>query len=297
LNSTRFPTAERKHIADQLQDLYTADADPGIHGSASWTLRQWSITPPKLPAGKHIVTNEQANSGARRWYINSQGQTMVVFPKSAKDKDRQTESFAISTHEVTIAEFLKFRKGHELNSKFTLTEDFPAHNVDWYLAAEYCNWLSEQEGLPEEQWVYEQNKDNQGAMASKKNFRELGGCRLPTHAEWEHACRAGASGSYGFGEPTSLLGRYSHFFSRRQSGAVESLLPNEAGLFDMHGNLSEWTHDAEVPYDAKSAMGRRIMRGGNFLSGPSRVQSNAGLIVSPRTAGITVGFRVARTRR
>jgi formylglycine-generating enzyme required for sulfatase activity len=73
-------------------------------------------------------------------------------------------------------------------------------------------------------------------------------------------------------------------------------LPNDAGLFDMHGNLTEWNHDARMP-DGTASSHRRRMCSGNFLSEPIMVESSAGLITQPLAAGITAGFRVARTHR
>src|SRR5262249_18464959 len=111
------------------------------------------------------------------WYVNSQGQTMVVIPGPveflmgwpATDPDRFKDypaqhrqrigrSYAIAAEHVTIEQFRRFRKGHPYHALYAPTEDCPVPNVSWYLAAEYCNWLSRQEGLPEGEWCFEPNQ-------------------------------------------------------------------------------------------------------------------------------------------
>ena len=59
LDSARIPPADRRRIAERLQSLYVHDPDPGIHSSASWTLRKWGVALAKLPLGQPVLTYEQ----------------------------------------------------------------------------------------------------------------------------------------------------------------------------------------------------------------------------------------------
>src|SRR5262249_51224900 len=124
----------------------------------------------------------------------------------------------------------------------------PMTFVSWYDAAAYCNWLNEQEGIPKDQWCYLPNqagKYDEG-MKMAPNYLQRTGYRLPTEAEWEYACRAGAETVYSFGEPDGVIDKYA-WYAGNTSGKLRRvglLKPNDLGLSDMHGNAWGWTQDA-----------------------------------------------------
>ena len=98
--------------------------------------------------------------------------------------------------------------------------------IDWYRGAKYCNWLSEQEGLPAEQWCYEIKGDE---IQLKANYLSLDGYRLPTEAEMEFATRAGALTIRYFGETDELLSKYAWYNknSQEKTWPVGSVKPKD----------------------------------------------------------------------
>ena len=125
--------------------------------------------------------------------------------------------------------------------------------MTWYGAAGYCNWLSKQEGLPEDEWCYAPDERGQyiHGMKMMSNWEARTGFRLPTAVEWEYACRAGAVTTYSFGEPRELLEQYAWYTknSPARSNPVGTKKPNDLGLFDLHGNLYEWCQDRFDPHN------------------------------------------------
>ncbi|HQZ65500.1 MAG TPA: SUMF1/EgtB/PvdO family nonheme iron enzyme, partial [Planctomycetaceae bacterium] len=221
--------------------------------------------------------------------------------------------YAIGTHEITVAQFQAFRKQHDFDRTKARELDAPANNINWYDAAAYCNWLSEQEGIPRDQWCYDPDQPFQEGMSLLPDYLQRTGYRLPSEAEWEFACRSGTTTSRYFGETETLLGEYGWY--TKTSGdkwmlPVGTLRPNGAGLFDMQGNVLEWCQDSAMLYSTDLAMmgdkeqtGQldnsdfRVLRGGSFNSLAAYVRSAFRFSNRPDNRSNVNGFRVARTYR
>jgi formylglycine-generating enzyme required for sulfatase activity len=341
----QLPAAERQVYVPQLLTLYRDDPDKGMHGAAEWLLRQWQQQAKLQDIDSTLKTGKI--EGGRQWYLNKEGQTFVVIPESAEPflmgsprgeegrgggpkgmVERQHRrhigrTFALATKEVTVAEFRRFihDRGSNIhyNETYSPTDAHPMNAVTWYEAAEYCNWLSQKEGLAEEEWCYEPHPQ-QGYVAGmrmKPNYLKRRGYRLPTEAEWEYACRAGAGTSRYFGETDDvvLLGRYAWYTKNSQDRAmlpVGQTRPNDWGLFDLLGNAVEWCQDSIAYYpdpyrgdsikdleDYKSIEDstNRLLRGAAFADQGQLVRSAYRYKLGPANRIDDVGFRPARTCR
>jgi formylglycine-generating enzyme required for sulfatase activity len=341
----QLPDGLRARLVPRLLEWYRHDTDPGIHGAVDWLLRHAMDGPEKRKLDwnqarelKRIDDDLKGKAAAegRRWYVNGQGQTMVLISGQvefrmgspageAGRRDDETlhrqrigRSFAIASKPVTVEEFQRFQKDRSDVARVKIKTwspeaDTPIVAMTWYEAAQYCNWLSEVEGIPEKEWCYPRHGDIKEGMKLYPDNLERKGYRLPTEAEWEYACRAGAETGHYYGGGEELLRRYAWYlqYSGDRTWPVGQKRPNDLGLFDMHGNVWSWCQEGASAYapgagekpaedqeDKKSVTdkSKRMLRGGAFLSQPAYVRSafrNYGL--EPSYVDISVGLRPART--
>ena len=330
---------EREPLIARLLEAYRDDPDAGVHGAAAWTLRQWGRKE-ELKA-IDVGLSRLQDRGSRRWYVNGKGQTFAVIdgpvefamgsppadPERIGGNERPLRvtiprRFAIADREVTVAQFQRFLKNRtdsrlhaspDVLTRFSPDPDGPWIGPAWYTAAQYCNWLSEQEGIPKDQWCYEPAKRGYvEGMTIPADMLRRTGYRLPTEAEWEYACRSGTITSRYYGQTIELLMRYAWYQANSQERAWcgGSLLPNDLGLSDMLGNVYEWMNDS---FGAPRPWSRRIHRdilnrseyvleklprlllGGSFTNPPAGVRVAGRRGNAPSLRDASYGFRLARS--
>ena len=178
-------------------------------------------------------------------------------------------------------------------------DDRPVNQVSWYDAIDFCNRLSQREGLEP---AYRRDSDNVSWDTTTDGYRLL------TEAEWEYACRAGTQTRYSFGDDENKLGEYA--WHDKNSGGVPHPVgtrqPNPWGLYDMHGNIWEWCWDWYGSYPSESQfdpMGPptgdgRVLRGGSFIvDGAVNLRSAIRDGIWPEIRNQGFGFRCARGPR
>jgi formylglycine-generating enzyme required for sulfatase activity len=230
------------------------------------------------------------------------------------------EPFWMGVVEVTNAQYQQFdpkhdsgfidqhHKDHTTPGYPTQAPNNPVIRVSWNEAVEFCRWLSAKTGQ---------------------------GCMLPTEAQWEWACRAGSDTPMWYGDMDTDFSSYANLAdwsirllavsginpqpiqnpspfedflpkdARFNDGAkivteVRKYQPNPWGLFDMHGNVAEWTASTYRPYpyvasdgrDDPNAPGRKVVRGGSWFDRPKCARSAYRLAYEPWQPAYNVGFRV-----
>jgi formylglycine-generating enzyme required for sulfatase activity len=179
--------------------------------------------------------------------------------------------FYVALREVTNGEFRQFRPSHRSGFVLQQTLDLdrqPVVNVSWQDAAEYCNWLSVKDGLEP---AY---KSEGGRLVPV--VPATSGYRLPTEAEWEWVARGKELRKYPWGDSLPVPAGAGNFADARAQPLVSQVLPdfddghaatapvgsfapNPLGLFDLGGNVAEWTHDL---YTVQPASGAAAVAGG-----------------------------------
>lgn len=210
-------------------------------------------------------------------------------------------SYLIGKHEILQSEYVTLMGNNPSHFK---GDKLPVEMVSWYDAINYCNALSEHEGLTSAYIIVGKNV---------RWNREANGYRLPTEAEWEYACRAGTTSPFSTGrnitvEQSNWYSSYPYIEGegggsyRRQTTEVDMFEPNTWGLYNMHGNVSEWCWDYYGAYNPQSqnnsvgpATGyNRVARGGGWYDYAKHVRSAYRSVAPPDYTDYKRGFRIAR---
>ena len=219
--------------------------------------------------------------------------------------------FYISPYELTQADFQMVADGNP--SSFS-GENLPVENISWLDAISYCNARSELEGLTPAYTV-----DGQNVTWN----REANGYRLPTEAEWEYASRAGTTTPFNTenspsADEVNYYGHYPYeiegnYFSqgdldtqpgqyRETTVEVGSFAPNAYGLYDMHGNVSEWVWDYYGSYSTEEQTdptgpetgSLRVYRGGGWNDFAKNMRSAYRATLEQDHGSFNIGIRLVR---
>ncbi len=153
--------------------------------------------------------------------------------------------------------------------------------------------------------VEEVRWDDAQAFIRRLNQKEGGNkYRLPTEAEWEYAARAGTRTAYSFGDEVSQLGQYAWYSENAgsETHSVAQKKPNPWGLYDMHGNVWEWTCSAwSSTYNGEEQQCNnraefRSLRGGSWNAGASNLRSAYRNDITPVNRSYSLGLRLARIK-
>ena len=199
---------------------------------------------------------------------------------------RISRAFYVGRYEVTQGQWQKVMGSNP--SRFQKCgPDCPVERVNWHQIQTFVARLNERSSLPP--------------------------LRLPTEAEWEYACRAGTTTPFSTGKNLTTAeanydggGPYPGYPPgefRQTPVKVGTFPPNAFGLYDLHGNVWEWTEDWHCPYPtgpatdprgAKCATIFKVIRGGSWYFGADSARCALRYTHRPQDLGFSLGFRLVR---
>ena len=245
------------------------------------------------------------------WQLQqSQGQ-VYVYGGPAREKDAETGIVW-----VTICPGL-YTRGVLENERIEIEEQWdkfynPSHHTvalsSFQIMATELSWGQQGKLFPD---LSKQESDpnlpvNRINWSNAREVCQRAGGDLATEAQWEYAARGGSRTGWSFGDEEDSLGDYAWFRdnSDNRTHPVGEKLPNPLGLFDMHGNVWEWTRDWYKEYPQKQPLivnpdgadsGQyRVLRGGSFVNSPVVLRSADRSRYYPKHGGQISGFRCVR---
>ena len=234
--------------------------------------------------------------------------------RSSDEVQRQVtvSAFWMGKYEVTQKEYQEIMG---VNPSYFEGDNLPVEKVTWFDAVEYCNKLSQKEGLTPVYTITGRTPATGYPITAATVMANwsANGYRLPTEAEWEYACRAGTTTPFNTGNNiTTSQANYNGNFPynnnakgefRIETTPVGTFTANAWGLHDMHGNVSEWCWDwygvyvAGAQTDPRGAVAgeHRVQRGGSWLDYGEYLRSACQGSAAPGYRSYFIGFRLVRS--
>ncbi len=251
--------------------------------------------------------------------VNAAGKTFVMgSPESEPDRYddeaqhnvRFTKDFYMSKYEITNEQYAYFLNDIEYDPDASFIEGEGDSAIE-YVYVKQSDTCGVYYNYKKEKWVpTDDMADYPVSYVSwygAKAFAEWAGGTLPSEAQWEFACRAGSTTAFCYGNDYGQLANYAIYEDNAESdnaSAVGLKQPNAWGLYDMHGNVSEWCldffnpwSDEELPDELVDPVSPQpgpfvILRGGSWYSNPASCRSSFRIYGFPDYCTGDVGFRV-----
>jgi formylglycine-generating enzyme required for sulfatase activity len=255
----------------------------------------------RIPAGAFVMGDATRGADA----VDARPRSVV----------RVERGFWMSEFEVTNEQYARFDPSHD--SRFE-------HRTSWIFSEEYLGWPLDGPKQPVVRVSWNEATRFAGWLSERVGARVA----LPTEAQWEYAARAGSDESMFYGDLDTDFSGYANMADvnirdlaywawrpkppdltprddRFDDGALVTqnvgfYRSNAWGLYDMHGNVAEWTRTAYRPYpysdtdgrNALGAAGERVVRGGSWRDRPKRCRSGFRLSYPAWQPVFNVGFRL-----
>lgn len=268
----------------------------GEDGQGGWMITWFQSLPSSTTINfkRENVATDRISAGPIQ-FVQVQG---GVLPDGSGLAGASVGSFQIGKYEVTLGQWKEVRNWSKFNGyRFEndgsgQASDYPTAIISWYDAVKWCNAKSEKDGFTPVYYV-------DGKVYRSGSFGSTGsdavvcntaanGYRLPTETEWEWAARGGVNGAGYIYSGSNDVNSVAWYSGNSAQGArpIGGKLPNELGLYDMSGNVSEYCWDRSGNY--------RRVRGGDWNNAEGNCAVGSRANGDPPGWSFSVGFRLAR---